>query len=237
MHYLHKVYPTFLQFRSLRKSHNQPHHSNFADEMNCPSKRACTREDKCKQLCITTSDGHKGCACAPGYILDPDNFTCNDINECNFTKARVHMSSCWQYINNHSYHPGTGLQPNLQQHERLLRVQLHARIRSQARFQDVQGQRCEPHLDLRQQSRHQTGNHLEFASFPRPSNVGCSTGQSDKCQVLLDPEGFAKRNFLGLPLQSRRNLLVRHFLERHSKSGRQWDRGRRYGSNSRKGTT
>lgn len=42
------------------------------DEENCPAKRECERDTKCKQLCVTTADGKNGCACFNGFKLAPD---------------------------------------------------------------------------------------------------------------------------------------------------------------------
>ncbi|XP_034949215.1 LOW QUALITY PROTEIN: low-density lipoprotein receptor-related protein 4 [Chelonus insularis] len=66
------------------------------DEKDCPTKRKCTANDKCTQQCILTSNNEDACACDTGFILGPDNFTCLDINECEFQREPV----CSQLCNN-----------------------------------------------------------------------------------------------------------------------------------------
>ncbi|KAJ8946707.1 hypothetical protein NQ318_006965 [Aromia moschata] len=47
------------------------------DEENCSTKRECEHDTKCKQLCVTTADGKKGCSCLNGYHLASDGYTYN----------------------------------------------------------------------------------------------------------------------------------------------------------------
>lgn len=65
------------------------------DEENCPALRTCEANTKCQQLCITTSTGKDECSCKVGYILGADRFSCDDINECEFSK-----NPCSQTCNN-----------------------------------------------------------------------------------------------------------------------------------------
>lgn len=64
------------------------------DEMGCPTKRECEKNTKCTQLCVTTVDGKKGCACLPGYKLGLDGVTCEDINECLYATDPVCSQTC-----------------------------------------------------------------------------------------------------------------------------------------------
>lgn len=64
------------------------------DEENCPTVHNCTANAKC-QICVTSSVGREECSCKVGYTLANDGFTCNDINECEFTN-----NPCSQTCNN-----------------------------------------------------------------------------------------------------------------------------------------
>ncbi|XP_072376430.1 low-density lipoprotein receptor-related protein 4 [Diabrotica undecimpunctata] len=64
------------------------------DEDSCPTKRECERNTICKQLCITTADGKKGCSCFNGYQLANDGYSCQDINECLYATDPVCSQNC-----------------------------------------------------------------------------------------------------------------------------------------------
>lgn len=64
------------------------------DEENCPTVHNCPAGSKC-QICVTSPTGKEECACKVGYILAKDGFTCDDINECEFTS-----NPCSQICNN-----------------------------------------------------------------------------------------------------------------------------------------
>ncbi|XP_054269003.1 low-density lipoprotein receptor-related protein 4 [Macrosteles quadrilineatus] len=65
------------------------------DEKNCPLKVPCNPNDnKCDQACVTMANGSIGCACLPGYILEPDGVHCRDINECAYVADPVCSQSC-----------------------------------------------------------------------------------------------------------------------------------------------
>lgn len=44
------------------------------DEEKCPTKKKCGLEDKCEKSCITSYDGHPGCACPLGFLLADDRY-------------------------------------------------------------------------------------------------------------------------------------------------------------------
>ncbi|XP_022829670.1 low-density lipoprotein receptor-related protein 4 [Spodoptera litura] len=65
------------------------------DEEKCPVKRACTFEDRCDpDMCITTYDGQSACTCPLGFLLDYDNHTCRDIDECMYEQDPVCSQTC-----------------------------------------------------------------------------------------------------------------------------------------------
>ncbi|XP_056643570.1 low-density lipoprotein receptor-related protein 4 isoform X1 [Diorhabda sublineata] len=64
------------------------------DEEQCPAKRECERNTTCKQLCITTADGNKGCSCLNGFQLNKDGVSCDDINECLYATDPVCSQNC-----------------------------------------------------------------------------------------------------------------------------------------------
>lgn len=65
------------------------------DEENCPIWHACPQNTKCQQLCGTSSIGKDICGCKTGYVLTADNYSCTDINECEFI-----YNPCSQTCNN-----------------------------------------------------------------------------------------------------------------------------------------
>ncbi|KAJ8982651.1 hypothetical protein NQ317_019052 [Molorchus minor] len=64
------------------------------DEESCPTKRECESGTKCKQLCITTADGKKGCSCWNGYRIASDGYSCEDIDECMYATDPVCSQKC-----------------------------------------------------------------------------------------------------------------------------------------------
>ncbi|CAD6208044.1 GSCOCG00010318001-RA-CDS [Cotesia congregata] len=64
------------------------------DEQDCPQRRNCTATDKCTQHCVTLVTGVKTCSCDVGFNLAADNATCEDINECLFTRETVCSQVC-----------------------------------------------------------------------------------------------------------------------------------------------
>ncbi|XP_057339839.1 low-density lipoprotein receptor-related protein 4-like isoform X2 [Microplitis mediator] len=64
------------------------------DEKDCPKRRNCTSTDKCTQHCVLTVTGEKTCSCDVGFTLAKDNATCQDIDECAFTREPVCSQVC-----------------------------------------------------------------------------------------------------------------------------------------------
>ncbi|KRT81543.1 EGF-like domain containing protein [Oryctes borbonicus] len=64
------------------------------DEKDCPTKKNCTKDTPCSQLCILTADGKDACACQSGYALNSDGVTCDDINECLYQTDPVCSQTC-----------------------------------------------------------------------------------------------------------------------------------------------
>lgn len=44
------------------------------DEQNCPTKKNCTTNSKCEQLCVTYPSGKDACTCRVGYTLHENGF-------------------------------------------------------------------------------------------------------------------------------------------------------------------
>uniref|UniRef100_K1PWB0 Fibropellin-1 n=1 Tax=Magallana gigas TaxID=29159 RepID=K1PWB0_MAGGI len=53
----------------------------FPPAVNVTSKTTCSVLN-CTQHCAVGSGGQEYCSCDQGFVLDSDNITCNDINEC-----------------------------------------------------------------------------------------------------------------------------------------------------------
>ncbi|KAK9731245.1 Low-density lipoprotein receptor domain class A [Popillia japonica] len=64
------------------------------DEKDCPTRKNCTKDSSCSQLCILTADGKDACACQSGYTLNPNGVTCDDINECLYQTDPVCSQTC-----------------------------------------------------------------------------------------------------------------------------------------------
>lgn len=52
------------------------------DERDCPVARNCSASSRCAQLCMVADGEREVCSCRPGFRLQADGRTCEDVDEC-----------------------------------------------------------------------------------------------------------------------------------------------------------
>lgn len=108
---------------------------NGEDEKNCSTSRECEKNTKCEQLCITSSNGVKGCACRIGYVLHENKYKYVPSQmKSGCTRYKYfHANDCVLYFQLHRYRRmpifnRPCLLSKMSEHSRQFSLQLYKRI-------------------------------------------------------------------------------------------------------------